>query len=83
MKPDPWALELAARRIGMSPAHCLYVGDALTDGVAAAAAGMQFAAVSAKPGRLGEFVDQGIATVYAETMADLLPLLKPGVEAYR
>jgi 2-phosphoglycolate phosphatase len=39
-KPDPLPLVTAAQRIGIEPARCLYLGDALRDAQAARAAGM-------------------------------------------
>lgn len=40
-KPHPEPLLEAARRLGVPPAQCLYVGDAERDVIAGAAAGMQ------------------------------------------
>ena len=42
-KPSPEPLLEGARRLGVAPVRCLYVGDADTDRAAAEAAGMQFA----------------------------------------
>ncbi|HWW19490.1 MAG TPA: HAD-IA family hydrolase [Steroidobacteraceae bacterium] len=39
-KPDPLPLITAARKIGLPPNRCLYLGDALRDAQAARAAGM-------------------------------------------
>jgi phosphoglycolate phosphatase len=39
-KPDPLPLTTAAQRIGVEPAHCIYVGDDERDIIAARAAGM-------------------------------------------
>lgn len=39
-KPDPLPLQVAAERIGVAPADCVYVGDDERDIVAARAAGM-------------------------------------------
>lgn len=39
-KPDPLPLQVAAERIGVAPADCIYVGDDERDIVAARAAGM-------------------------------------------
>ncbi|WP_251044651.1 MULTISPECIES: phosphoglycolate phosphatase [unclassified Lysobacter] len=39
-KPDPLPLTTAAHRIGVEPAHCIYVGDDERDIIAARAAGM-------------------------------------------
>ena len=51
-KPHPEPLLEAARRLGLSPAHCLYVGDDERDIVAGRAAGML--TVAATYGYLGE-----------------------------
>ena len=40
-KPHPEPLLHAARHIGVAPAHCVYVGDAERDALAARAAGMR------------------------------------------
>jgi N-acetyl-D-muramate 6-phosphate phosphatase len=41
-KPDPEPLWLAAKKLGIQPNECVYVGDAETDLLAARSAGMQF-----------------------------------------
>jgi HAD superfamily hydrolase (TIGR01662 family) len=43
-KPNPDPLLLAVERLGVEPAECVYVGDAVTDAQAANAAGMLFIA---------------------------------------
>jgi phosphoglycolate phosphatase len=40
-KPHPAPLLLAAERLGVTPAECVYIGDARTDVVAASSAGMR------------------------------------------
>lgn len=40
-KPNPLPLLKAAERLGIEPQHCLYIGDAKTDMIAAQAAGMR------------------------------------------
>jgi 2-phosphoglycolate phosphatase len=54
-KPHPEPLFEAARRIGVAPAHCLYVGDDLRDIQAGQAAGMR--TVAACYGYLGHGAD--------------------------
>ena len=54
-KPHPEPLLEAARRLGIEPAHCMYVGDDERDIVAGLAAGM--ATVVATYGYLGEEAD--------------------------
>lgn len=45
-KPDPAPLLEGARRLGVAPAECVYVGDATVDVLAARAAGMAVVAVT-------------------------------------
>jgi 2-phosphoglycolate phosphatase len=40
-KPDPAPLALAARQLGVDPAHCIYLGDAERDVAAGRGAGMR------------------------------------------
>lgn len=54
-KPHPEPLFEAARRLGLEPAHCLYVGDDERDIVAGKAAGM--GTVAATYGYLGDRAD--------------------------
>jgi 2-phosphoglycolate phosphatase len=54
-KPHPEPLLEAARRLGLAPAHCMYVGDDERDVVAGLAAGM--ATVAAGYGYLGNHAD--------------------------
>ena len=75
-KPHPEPLFEAARRLGLSPERCLYVGDDERDIVAGLAAGMGTVAVSY--GYLGQKSDIASwgahATIHAP--AELLQLLK-------
>lgn len=50
-KPDPAPLLEGARRLGVQPGACVYVGDATVDVVAARAAGMAVVAVTWGAGR--------------------------------
>lgn len=54
-KPHPEPLFEAARRLGVEPAHCIYVGDDERDIVAGRAAGMR--TVAAAYGYMGEQAD--------------------------
>lgn len=54
-KPDPLPLLTAAREIGVEPARCLYLGDALRDAHAAHGAGML--ALGARFGYIGAHED--------------------------
>ena len=74
-KPHPEPLFEAARRLGLAPAHCLYVGDDARDIVAGRAAGML--TVAATYGYLGEKaeVDQWGADWCIESPLALLKIL--------
>lgn len=76
-KPHPAPLLEAARRLGLPPVHCLYVGDDERDIVAGRAAGMP--TVAATYGYLGEKTDISSwgADLSINSPLDLLQLL-PG-----
>jgi len=75
-KPAPDSLLLACTLVGVSPAHCLYVGDDLRDMQAARAAGM--GAIAAAWGYLGN--DRPLAEWGADSIlqspAELFGLLR-------
>ncbi len=76
-KPHPAPLLEAARRMGLDPERCVYVGDDARDIQAGRAAGM--ATVAAAWGYLGQnaaVADWG-ADAVAQSPFDLLGLLKP------
>jgi N-acetyl-D-muramate 6-phosphate phosphatase len=75
LKPHPASLHEACSRLGVLPAHCIYVGDDLRDVQAAHAAGMP--AVAAGWGYLGEGGDPAAwgAEALIHAPADLLELL--------
>jgi phosphoglycolate phosphatase len=74
-KPHPEPLFEAARRLGVEPAHCLYVGDDERDMVAGLAAGM--GSVAASYGYLGKSADTRAWGAHAEIKSpmELLQLL--------
>lgn len=74
-KPHPQPLLEAAQRMGVLPAHCIYVGDDERDIIAGLAAGMKTVAVSY--GYLGQQADtrQWGAHATIGSAAELLPLL--------
>jgi N-acetyl-D-muramate 6-phosphate phosphatase len=74
-KPHPEPLFEAARRMGVSPAVCIYVGDDLRDVQAGRAAGMRTAAVRWGYLGSGEPVEAWGADYLLEEPADLLKLL--------
>ena len=75
-KPHPEPLFEAARRIGVDPALCIYVGDDERDIVAGHAAGMR--TVAATYGYMGEQADaaQWRAHASIESPLELLQMLK-------
>jgi 2-phosphoglycolate phosphatase len=75
-KPHPAPLLEAARRLGLAPAACVYVGDDLRDVQAGRAAGM--ATVAAAWGYLGqgEAIERWGADKCVETPAQLLDWLQ-------
>lgn len=76
-KPHPDPLYAAARRLGLEPACCIYVGDAARDVEAGVAAGMR--TVVARYGYISdeEQPDTWLADAQILSPLDLLPLL-PG-----
>ena len=76
-KPHPEPLFEAARRLGVDPKRCVYVGDDHRDIVAGLAAGM--GTVAATYGYLGEAADTSQWGAHAAIIAPnaLLPLLAP------
>lgn len=74
-KPHPEPLFEAARRLGVQPAQCLYVGDDERDMVAGLAAGM--GSVAASYGYLGKSADTRAWGAHAEIKSpmELLQLL--------
>ncbi|MEJ8851038.1 HAD-IA family hydrolase [Variovorax rhizosphaerae] len=75
-KPHPEPLFEAARRLGIDPARCIYVGDDYRDILAGRAAGMQ--TVAATYGYLGEEADATLWQAHAAIASplDLLQVLK-------
>jgi phosphoglycolate phosphatase len=74
-KPHPAPLLEAARRLGMAPEACVYVGDDLRDVQAGRAAGMATVAAAWGYLGLGEPVSAWGADHVIETPGDLLNLL--------
>jgi phosphoglycolate phosphatase len=68
-KPHPEPLLEAARRLGVSPVECLYVGDDERDVVAGLAAGMK--TVAATYGYLGNKADVGAWGAHAQINSPL------------
>ena len=68
-KPHPAPLLEAARRMGLAPEHCVYVGDDLRDIQAGQAAGMR--TVAASYGYLGAGADVAAWKADAEVLSPL------------
>ncbi|MDI4631832.1 phosphoglycolate phosphatase [Pelomonas sp. V22] len=75
-KPHPAPLLEAARRAGVAPEHCIYVGDDHRDILAGRAAGMQTVAVSWGYLGQGEAIEDWGADLIAHTPAELLRWLR-------
>jgi len=74
-KPHPEPLFEAARRAGVAPAQCLYVGDDERDIMAGRAAGMQTVAVNWGYLGRGQAIEAWGADVIVESPQQLLALL--------
>lgn len=75
-KPDPEGLLMAARRDGVNPANCLYVGDHLRDIQAGQNAGMATAVAAFGYIDADDDPHGWQADYYLEQGSDLLPLLQ-------
>lgn len=79
-KPAPDVYQLAARRAGFNPAHCLVVEDSVTGASAALAAGCKvigFTGVAHDPlAKAGELKDLGVSHVIYD-MGELLAAISP------
>ena len=75
-KPDPEGLLMAARQDGVTPAHCLYVGDHLRDIQAGQNAGMATAVAAFGYIDADDDPHDWQADYYLEQGSDLLPLLQ-------
>lgn len=82
-KPHPAPLLEAARRAGVAPEHCIYVGDDHRDILAGRAAGMLTVAVSWGYLGQGEAIEDWGADLIVDTPAQLLSWLQEGREALR
>jgi phosphoglycolate phosphatase len=49
MKPDPTPLQLSAERLGLPVNACIFVGDSVSDAVAAERAGVPLIALANRP----------------------------------
>lgn len=75
-KPDPAPLRHGARRLGLPPHDCVYIGDAVVDLLAARAAGMASIAVTWGAGERADLVAAG-PDVVVDTVGELAAYLLP------
>jgi HAD superfamily hydrolase (TIGR01509 family) len=74
-KPAPDLLLFAARELGVEPSRCCYVGDAIWDMQAAAAAGMPAIGVVSGSATAGELAAAG-ALFTVKDLTELVPLAR-------
>lgn len=77
-KPAPDLLLFAARELGVEPARCCYVGDAIWDMQAAVAAGMPAIGVVSGAATAGELAGAG-ALFTVNDLNELIPMTQPSV----
>jgi HAD superfamily hydrolase (TIGR01509 family) len=58
MKPDPRPLQLAAKRLALPLNGCIFVGDSVSDAVAAERAGVPLIALANRPRKWRQFRDE-------------------------
>jgi HAD superfamily hydrolase (TIGR01509 family) len=66
MKPDPWPLNSTVLTLGIPLAHCIFVGDSLSDAQAARRAGVELLALANKPGKRKRFEAAGCPSIIDE-----------------
>ncbi len=74
-KPAPDLLLAAAKRLGVKPSRCWYVGDSIWDVQAARAAGMQAIGVATGSATVGDLEEAG-AQLIIDDLADLIPMVR-------
>lgn len=77
-KPDPELLLLAARRLGVDPGDCWYVGDSTWDMAAARAAGMLAIGVTAGAAVSAAALEGAGAVTVVPTLGSLIAALAEG-----
>ena len=76
-KPDPAVFLLAARKLGVDPARCAVIEDAVAGVTAAKSAGMKALAVTnSHPDDRLRHADRVVATLEGITVADLRALFE-------
>ncbi|MPY83508.1 MAG: HAD-IIIA family hydrolase [Actinophytocola sp.] len=71
LKPNPYLVDLAIRRLGADPADCVMIGDSLSDVQAAQAAAVPVIAFANKPGKRERFAATQ-ANAIVDRIADLI-----------
>jgi HAD superfamily hydrolase (TIGR01509 family) len=74
-KPAPDLLLAAAKKLGVEPARCWYLGDSIWDVQAARAAGMQAIAVTSGSATAGDLEAAG-AQLIVDDLNELIPLVR-------
>jgi HAD superfamily hydrolase (TIGR01509 family) len=74
-KPAPDLLLAAAKRLGVEPSRCWYVGDSIWDVQAARAAGMQAIGVATGSATVGDLEEAG-AQLIVDDLSELIPLVR-------
>jgi nicotinate-nucleotide--dimethylbenzimidazole phosphoribosyltransferase len=82
-KPDPAPLDEALRRLGVAPGRSVYVGDAASDRIAAAAAGVDFVAVDRGLAEAIERFAHRRSGPFAEACSGVVPLSEEAAIAAR
>jgi phosphoglycolate phosphatase-like HAD superfamily hydrolase len=72
MKPNPWLLELATRRLNRAPQQAIRIGDSATDVQAAHALGIPCIGLAIKPGKREGLV---AADATVDSMLEVIGLL--------
>ena len=63
MKPDPWPLILSAQSLDLPLNSCVFVGDSLSDALAAHRAGVPLVALANKPAKRRQFTAEGCRSI--------------------
>jgi HAD superfamily hydrolase (TIGR01509 family) len=76
MKPHPYLLELALKKLSLDPRFCLMVGDSITDIEVAKKVGAPVVGYANRPGKVNKFHSLG-SDVVTESIAELATELLP------
>lgn len=75
LKPDPRVFNKALTDFQVTPQECVYIGDAVSDAVAAKGAGMHFIAVLESGLRKKEDFKNSNVDFFANTFSEILPYI--------